>query len=46
MSDCARVGVQREMVDGDRVVGSQVAKCVELVNSPLPRGVDVIGKGL
>ena len=38
MSDFARVGVQREMVDGDQVVGSQVAKCVELVNNPPARG--------
>ena len=34
----ARVGVQRKMVDGHRVVGSQVAKFVELANSPPARG--------
>ncbi len=36
--EVARVGVQRKMIDGHRVVGSQVAKFVELVNSPLARG--------
>ncbi len=34
----AHVGVQRKMVDGHRVFGSQVAKFVELVNSPLAMG--------
>ncbi len=34
----ARVGVQRKMVDGHRVFGSQVGKFVELVNSPPARG--------
>ncbi len=36
--EVARVGVQRKMVDGHRVFGSQVAKFVELVNSPPARG--------
>jgi hypothetical protein len=36
--DFARVGVQREVADGCRVVGSQVAKFVEPVCSPLARG--------
>jgi hypothetical protein len=34
----ARVGVQRELVDGHRVIGNEVAKFVELVNSPPARG--------
>jgi hypothetical protein len=44
----ARVGVQRTMVDGHRVFGSQVAKFVELVNNPPARGggVDILRKGL
>ncbi len=33
----ARVGVQRKMVDGHRVFGNQLAKFVELVNSPPAR---------
>ncbi len=36
--ECARVGVQRKMVDGHPVFGSQVTKFVELVNSPSVRG--------
>ncbi len=34
----ARAEVQRKMVDGHRVVGSQVIKIVGQVNSPLARG--------
>ncbi len=34
----AHVGMQRKMVDGHRVFRSQVAKFVELVNSPPARG--------
>ncbi len=36
--DFAPVGVQRELADGDRVVGSQAAKFVELGCSLLARG--------
>ncbi len=42
----ARVGVQREMVDGHRVCGSQVTKFVGQVNSPPARGVDIIRESL
>jgi hypothetical protein len=42
----AHVGVQREMVDGHRVFGSQVIKFVGQVNSPLARGVYIIRKSL
>ncbi len=44
--ELARVGVQRKMVDGHRVFGNQVAKFVELVNSPQARGVYIIRKRL
>ncbi len=36
--EVARVEVQQKMVDGHRVFRSQVAKFVELVNSPPARG--------
>ena len=46
VSEFARVGVQRNLCVGYRVFGSQVAKFVELVNSPPARGVYIIRKRL